>query len=183
MPLMEHLNPIDRIRRNIRLASLLILSLALLAVTGCGPNVIKGRPPFVSISSMSLDGSTLTTRFDIANQNGVAMNIDTAEISVMVRDTELIRYDSNEPLEVGANSTETVTTTGQPEDFTRTLLASLDNGQLDSLSIDVSGRVHTPEDGFLRFEQNGYLYRVPGRPGQFRSAVTQSKGLVRDEPR
>ena len=43
--------------------------------------------------------------------------------------------------------------------------------------------MHTLEDGNLRFEQEGYLYRVPGRPGQFRSAVTQAKGLVRDKPR
>lgn len=169
--------------RHFRLVSLLSLCVALLTTAGCGPQVIEGRPPFVSISGMNLDGNTLTTRFDIANQNGVAMNIDAAEITVKVRDTELLRYTSTDALEITANSTETVTTTSEPESFTVTLLNSLDDGQLDSLSIDISGRVHTPEDGYLRFEQNGYLYRVPGRPGQFRSAVTQSKGLVREEPR
>jgi hypothetical protein len=41
--------------------------------------------------------------------------------------------------------------------------------------------VHTVEDGNLRFSQKGYLYPVPGRPGQFRSTVTQAQGLQRDD--
>ena len=180
---METLNRTGRNRRLLRFVSLLLAVAAALAAAACGPKVIKGRPPFVSISAMNLDGGELVTRFDIANNNGVAMNIDTAEITVSVRDSELTRYESREPLLVGANSTEAVTARLEPEDFTLTLLRSLDSGELDSLSIAIAGRVHTLEDGNLRFEQEGYLYRVPGRPGQFRSAVTQAKGLVRDEPR
>lgn len=183
MPLMQQLKFAGVCRRHTRLALITLLTLTLAAAAGCGPQVIEGRPPFVGISGMSLEDGTLTTRFDIANQNGVAMNIDGMEINVNVRDTKLLRHTSADPLEVGANSTETVTASGKPEEFTLTLLTSLDSGQLDSLSISVSGRVHTAEDGYLRFEQSGYLYRVPGRPGQFRSAVTQSKGLVREDPR
>lgn len=169
--------------RFIRLATLLLLSLTLVAGTACGPPVIKGRPPFVSISSMNLDGNMLSTGFDIANQNGVAMSVDQLEISVTVRGSELVRLDSQESLEVDANSTETVSTRFEPDDFTKTLLSSLENGQLESLSIDLEGRAHTLEDGYLRFEQKGFLYTVPGRPGHFRSAFTQAKGLVREEPR
>lgn len=180
---METLNRAGRNHRLFRFVSLILAAAAALAVVSCGPKVIEGRPPFVSISAMNLDGGELVTRFDVANNNGVAMNIDAAEIKVSVRDSELTRYESREKLLIGANSTEAVTARLEPDDFTLTLLKSLDGGQLDSLSISIAGRVHTLEDDYLRFEQEGYLYRVPGRPGQFRSAVTQAKGLVREDPR
>jgi LEA14-like dessication related protein len=166
-----------------RLAALFLLLAFVLAGTGCGPKVIKDRPPFVSISSMSMEGGMLATTFDIANQNGVSLEVDSTEIKVNVRDTELVRYDSQEKFTIGANSTEKITARLELADFTQTLLLSLDSGELDSLSIDLTGQVHTNKEGNLRFEQKGYLYRVPGRPGQFRSAVTQAKELVRDEPR
>lgn len=180
---METLNRAGRNRRLLRFIFVLLAVTAALACVSCGSKLIKGRPPFVSVSAMNLDGGDLVTRFDIANQNGVAMNIEATEITVSVRDSELTRYDSREPLEIDANSAEAVTARLEPDDFTLTLLRSLDSGELDSLSIAIVGRVHTLEDGFLRFDQEGYLYRVPGRPGQFRSAVTQAKGLVREDPR
>lgn len=166
-----------------RLLVTLLVGVAILAGASCGPKVIKGRPPFVSISSMQLVDDTLTATFDMSNQNGVEMNIDLVEIEVSVTTTELTRYDSQASLLIGANSTEEVSVAKTPDDFTRKLLVSLDNGQLDSLSFDLGGRVHTAEDGNLRFEQKGFLYPVPGRPGQYRAAVTQAKGLVRDKPR
>ena len=42
-------------------------------------------------------------------------------------------------------------------------------------------RARYAEDGYLAFAHKGHLYPVPGRPNQFRSAVTQAKGLTRDE--
>ena len=169
--------------RALRLGTLLVVSLAVLASAACGPKVIKDRPPFVSISAMNLEGESLSTTFDIANQNGVPLEINSTEITVNVNTSELTRYESRETLLIDANSTEKIATRHAPDDFTRKLLVSLDSGELDSLSIDLSGRVRTVDSGTLRFEQKGYLYRVPGRPGQFRSAVTQADELVREEPR
>ncbi len=180
MSLMEFLN---RSGKPVRVAALLLAVLAMLAGTGCGPDVIKGRPPFVSISDMNLAGDVLSANFDISNQNGVAMNINAIGISVSVASSELIRYDSNESLPIDANSTEEISVRTAPDDFTRKLLTSLDNGSLDSLSFDLEGRANTVEDGILRFEYKGYLYPVPGRPGNYRAAVTQAKGLVREDPR
>jgi hypothetical protein len=180
---MELLNHSTKRNRAVRAAATILLSLAMLAGTACGPKVIKGRPPFVSISGMSLSGDSLSTSFDISNQNGVEMNIDSIGIEVNVKTTELIRYDSDSSLLVGANSTEEVSVEKTPDDFTRKLLSSLDKGELNSLSFDLQGRAQTVEDGTLRFEYTGYLYPVPGRPGHYRAAVTQAKGLVREKPR
>jgi hypothetical protein len=176
---MERLKPFESLRGRAPAAAL--LALALVAATACGPQVIKGRPPFITIAAMSLVDDTLTAEFDIANQNGVPMVIDSIDITVTVGDAQLTRYNDAFSLEIGANSTEDVLVEEMPDDFTRTLLTSLRNGTLDSLNFDLAGRVHTAENDYLRFEHTGYLYPVPGKPGHFRSAVTQSKGLRRDD--
>lgn len=160
-------------------AALLILCCFLLA--GCGPQVIKGRPPFVNISAMSLIDGTLATEFDISNQNGVPMSIDNVDITVRVGESVLAGLNQPVDLVIDANSTEGTRSEQQADDFSQTLLASLQSGELKSLSFDLEGRVHTAEDGFLKFEQNGYLYPVPGKPGYFRSAVTQASQLKRED--
>lgn len=149
-------------------------------MAGCGPTVIKGRPPFISISGMSLVDDQLSAVFDISNHNGVPMSITSIDITVTVRDAEITRYNKSFELVIDTNSTEEVSVDKMPEDFTRTLLVSLDRGELNSLPFDLKGRVNTIEDGFLNFENTGYLYPVPGKPGHYRSAVTQSKGLRRE---
>lgn len=150
-------------------------------LAACGPQVIKGRPPFITISGMNLTQAALVTEFDISNQNGVPMSIDSADIAVRVGESELIRYQQPIDLLIDANSTEEVRSEQQPDDFTTTLLNSLQSGELKSLAFDLTGQVHTEEDGFMEFEQTGYLYTVPGKPGHFRSAVTQASMLKRKD--
>ena len=179
---MERLNRTGIRNRRIRLLSVLLLAGVTLAATGCGPKVIKGRPPLISISGMSLSGDRLTTVFDISNQNGIPMTINSTVIEVRVETTELTRYEARDKLLIDANSTEEVRESHGVDSFTRTVLASLDSGELKSLSFDLEGRVNTAEDGILRSELKGYLYPVPGKPGHFRAAVTQAKGLVRENP-
>lgn len=147
----------------------------------CGSNIIKGRPPFISISSMSLIDDRLSADFDISNQNGVPMTISMIDITVTVNDVELTRENRAFELEIGANSAEEVSVEELPDEFTRELLESLANKEVKSLPFDLEGRVQTVEDGYLAFSHKGHLYPVPGKPGYFRSAVTRSKGLRREE--
>lgn len=182
MSLME---PLMRKELRDRLPYFLLLPgivLSLLLTASCTPQVITGRAPFVGVSQMELDAQELTVRFDLSNENGVAMNIETMNIRIMVRDTVLLEHSSGERLLIDANSAESVTVESKPDDFTRTLLESLSNGTLDSLSITISGDVDTLDEGSLEFDEEGYMYRVPGRPGQFRAAVTRTEKLVRDNP-
>lgn len=177
---MERLNPALPLRRYL-LTGLLAMA-ALLVATACGPKVIKGRPPFISISSMNLVGETLTVEFDISNQNGVAMNITSIDIAVTMGASELIRYGSTAPLEIDANSTEELRAVKPADTFTRNVLGSLESGELNSVAFDLEGQVRTVEEGKLKSEHTGYLYPVPGKPGHFRAAVTRAKGLVREDP-
>jgi hypothetical protein len=145
----------------------------------CGPQVIEGRPPFIAISSMNLAGETLSTDFRISNQNEVAMDIESIDIAVTVDSVELARADRTLPLSIDANSAEEVQVEQSPLPAARDLLTSLDNRSVKSLPFDLRGSVLTQTDGVLRFEQKGHLYPVPGKPGYFRSAVTQAEELRR----
>ena len=167
--------------RNSLPASLAVLLLAGAVCTACGPQVIKGRPPFVSISAMNLSESQLATQYRIDNQNGVAMTIDAIEVSVTVEDMQLTRDNRELRLLIDANSAEEYRVEETPAADVRRALASLEGGEVSSLPFQLSGRVRTQEDGYLRFEQKGHLYPVPGRPGSFRSAVTQAQQLRRDD--
>ena len=151
-------------------------------LAGCGPQVIEGRPPFVSISSMALESGELSADFDIRNENEVQMTIHAVEVTVTVENSTLVTHRDNINLEVGASSAERVHVDHLPDEFTRDLLESLQSGETKSLAFDVSGTVKTAEDGDLDFAHKGYLYPMPGRPGEFRAAVTQAEGLTRDEP-
>mgnify|MGYP001825072880 FL=1 len=157
--------------------------LALLLIAGCiscGPQTITGRPPFISISEMSLVDDRLAAEFNLSNQNEVEMSIQMIDITVTVNEVELTRENRDFDLVIDANSTEKVRVEELPDEFTSDLLASLSEGEVKSLPFDLNGRVNTLEDGVLRFEHRGHLYPVPGKPGYFRSAVTQAKGLTRE---
>lgn len=174
---------IRKLTRSSRRTWVLLFFIAISAAvaTSCSSNIIKGRPPFVSISSMSLIGERLNADFDIRNQNGVPMNISMIDIRVTVNGVEMTRENREFQLQIGANSAEQVSVESLPGKSTRELLQSLENKEVNSLPFDLEGRVRTVNDGYLAFSHKGYLYPVPGKPGYYRSAVTRAKGLRREE--
>ena len=159
----------------------LTLVVLVFGVASCGSSVIEGRPPFIGISAMQLADGKLSADFRISNQNDVAMTIQAIDITITIDDVELVRENRDLQLTIDANSAEEVLVEELPEDFTRDLLQSLERGAVNSLPFSLRGRVRTLEDGYLRFEQKGHLYPVPGKPGYFRSAVTQAQELRREE--
>ena len=164
-----------------RVAGPLLLCILSLVVASCGPEVIEGRPPFIGISGMQLVEDTLSADFRIANQNGVPMSIEALELTVTVDGAELTGENRELQLVIDANSSEEIHVREVPRQFTRDLLASLESHEIKSVAFDLQGRVLTLEDGYLRFEQKGHLYPVPGKPGFFRSAVTQAENLHRED--
>jgi len=162
----------------IRLLCLLLMAACCIS---CGPEVIRGRPPFINISSMSLVDDKLSAEFDISNENGVPMTIDRIDITVRVNEVVLASKKGKYDLVIGTNSTEAVRVEELPDENRQALLASLENGDVKSLPFDLKGSVHTVEDGDLYFAYKGHLYPVPGKPGYFRSAVTQAQGLHREK--
>ena len=166
----------------VRNRSSMWLLLIILACSACGSNIIHGRPPFISISKLSLQGDHLWVDFNISNPNGEAMNIDRIEITVRVEEADLTRYNEDLNLTIGANSTEVIEVEQFPDALVQDLLVSLMDFEVPNLPFRLEGRVHTEEDGFLRFKHKGHLYPVPGKPGRFRSATIQSSRIRQDDP-
>jgi len=169
-------------KKTARISPFVLLLLIILACTACGPTIIHGRPPFISISELSLLGEQLSAGFSISNPNGEAMIINGIEISVRVEEAELTRYNEDFKLTIDANSTEVIEVEQFPDAFVQDLLISLKDGEVPSLPFRLEGRVHTEGDGILRFKHKGHLYPVPGRPGHFRSATTHSSRIRQDDP-
>jgi len=130
---------------------------------------------------MSLQESVLVVDFRVSNQNGVPMTIQAYELKVVVEGEDLVNERREHALVIDANSAEPLLLTRSVDGGIRELLAELESGDRKSLPFELSGRVQTLEDGYLRFEQTGHFYTVPGKPGHFRSAVTQAQQLRRDE--
>jgi len=153
------------------------MSLLFATSVSCGPQVIEDRPPFIGISGMTLAEGRLFTDFRIANQNDEAMNIEAIDISVTVEGVALAREDRAIQLAIDANSAEELRVEEPFGPAAGKLLAALESGEIMSLPFSLEGSVLTQESGRLRFEQKGHLYPVPGKPGTFRSAVTQAGEL------
>lgn len=152
---------------------LLLSCLAL--CTACGSQQIKGQSPFVGISSMSVEENTLSTIFDIHNINDVELDIDAIDITIRGHDIELVHYVKDINLKADPNTTEEATLEAAAGSDARHLLTQLEGGEISSLPFTLEGRIHTQKDGYLSFKQEGHLYPVPGRPGQFRSASSSTR--------
>lgn len=154
--------------------SLLVLILISLCVA-CGPRQVKGKAPVVSIASLSVADEKLGASFNIHNINDVPMDIEQIEITIRIRDVELTRHVSALALSIDPNTTEDVVVEKVPEEFEQKLLEDLEKGDTGNLPFFLEGTIRTTEEGNVPFRYEGYLYPVPGRPGQYRSASSRTR--------
>lgn len=153
------------------------LQLSVLALcVGCGSShQVKGESPFIRISSMSILENSLSAEFNIQNINDVEMKIDAVDIKILGENVELVHYLDDLNLTVDPNATEEISLQELPNSSATQLLNELESGRISSLPFSLEGRVHTQQDGYLPFKNEGHLYPVPGKPGQFRSASSRSR--------
>lgn len=154
---------------------LLLILLIISVCAACGPRQVKGKAPVVSISSMNVIGETLTATFNIRNINDVAMDLDRMNVTIRVQDKELTRHVASLALSIDPNTTEEIAVQKLPDEFARELLAGLDQGEVANLPFFLDGQLHTQQDGNVPFRYEGYLYPVPGKPGQYRSASSRTR--------
>ena len=145
-----------------------LLVIVTLSVTACGDHLIRGVSPVVRINELSHDGKNLTLQLSLRNRNGVEMEVQQLDFVLNVEDEKLFSYKGPAETKVAANGTETWKVELPESESTQAKLNSLESGEIKSLPYSFSGMVTSLEAGDLKFEHEGYLYPVPGRPGQFR---------------
>lgn len=152
----------------------LLLAFVCLALTACGGGLVRGEPPLVGISSISTQPETIGARVDFYNPNSVDIRIETIELAMTLGDTELGTQQEQPGLSLHPNGTEEIIFDFPANEQAGEQLADLENRVINSVPYSVSGRVISSDGYNEQFSQDGYLYPIPGRPGEFRGAGPQS---------
>ncbi len=160
MKLLKHLH-----NKNLGIA---LLAMAILLSSACGNKLIRGASPMVRMAELSHKDNTISLQISMRNLNGVDLDVLTADMTILTEDGELFSYRGNVNINIAANGTESWSVDVVESESTKQLLDQLEQGEIKSLPYSLKGSVTSREDGLLRFEYEGHIYPLPGRPGHFR---------------
>lgn len=147
-----------------------LLIIAVFLCTACGTQIIRGASPIVRMTELSHQDNNIILQLNMRNLNGVDLDIQSIDFSLSVNDTkdELFVYSGPVDTNIVANGTETWTVEAIESTASRELLDSLEKGEIKSLPYVLKGSIISVADGKLRFEYEGHIYPLPGKPGHFR---------------
>lgn len=153
---------------NKRFLGLALLLLVAALTTACGNKLIRGASPMVYMTELSHRDDKIMLQLGIRNLNGVEFDLLSIDFRVSVENDDLLAYQGPVDITIAANGTETWSVEIDEQPSTRALLESLEQGEIKSLPYVLRGSVISREDGSLRFENEGHIYPLPGKPGYFR---------------
>lgn len=142
--------------------------LVLVLCAACGTKIVRGASPMVRMTELSHQDNKLTLQISMRNLNGVDMDVQTIDLSLLANDDLLFSYRGPVDTNIVANGTETWSVEVEESENSKVLLDKLQNGEVRSLPYSLEGSVSTRADGNLSFEYEGHIYPLPGRPGYFR---------------
>jgi len=147
----------------------LLLSIVLLCAS-CGSNIVRGESPVIRITELSHGDDNIELQLSMRNLNGVDLNVQSIDFRLTVDDNkeELIVYSGPVAINITANGIESWSVEAAESEAGKSLLDKLENGELMSLPYQLKGSIGSKDDGTMRFEYDGHLYPLPGRPGHFR---------------
>ena len=147
-----------------------LLLVSVLLCTACGTKIIRGASPLVRMTELSHQDDNINLQLSMRNLNGVDLDIRSIDFRLTVNEDEdeLFVYDGPVETNIVANGTETWSVDVVESEASRILLNSLENGDIKSLPYALKGSVTSKNDGKLRFEHEGHIYPLPGKPGYFR---------------
>jgi len=158
-----------RIERGIRSRVPVIAVLAVCTLlSGCGGHSVKNQAPFVQVTSWQLDGTDLQASLRLRNLNDEPLEVARLTLDAVVQDVPLARYAEARTIQVAANGFESLDLQLTASRAGAALLAELQNGDYPSLPYSLKGSVETADGKTFRFERDGHVYTVPGKPGHFR---------------
>ena len=124
----------------------------------------------VRITELSHQDNMINLQVNMRNINGVDLDIQSIDFRLSVNDSEdeLFAYQGPVDTNIVANGTESWSVDVEESAATRELLDKLESGDIKSLPYALKGSVISTGDGTLRFEYEGHIYPLPGKPGHFR---------------
>ena len=122
----------------------------------------------VRLSELSHQDDAISVQLNIRNLNDDPLDLTGIDFKLVAEETELLVYKGPAEANIAPNGTETWSIQLAESEAGRTLLDSLQSGEVKSLPYTLNGVISTVDTGSLRFEHEGHLYPLPGRPGHFR---------------
>jgi len=153
---------------NTKQLGFVLIVLVIMFTIGCGANIIRGASPMVRMNELSHQDKTIRVELSMRNLNGIELNIQNIDFNLSVDDSELFSYQGPAKTNIVANGTETWSVEVEESQASLELLNTLQNGEVMSLPYSLKGKIQSPDDGSLRFEHEGHIYPLPGKPGHFR---------------
>lgn len=155
---------------HIKYLAISLLIIMVFLCTACGTQVVRGASPLVRMTELSHQDNNINLELSMRNLNGVDLGIQSIDFSLTVNDTQddLFVYSGPVDTNITANGTETWRVEVIESDASRELLESLENGEIMSLPYALKGSITSVDEGKLRFEHEGHIYPLPGKPGYFR---------------
>jgi hypothetical protein len=147
-----------------------LLVLSFLLCAACGTKIVRGASPMVRMTELSHQGNNINLQLIMRNLNGVDLDIQSIDFRLTVNEDEKDLFVYNGPVDtkIIANGTESWSVEVEESEASRDLLDSLENGDIKSLPYALKGSVISKDEGTLRFEHEGHIYPLPGKPGHFR---------------
>ena len=147
-----------------------LLAFSLLLSAACGAKIVRGASPMVRMTELSHQDTDITLQLSMRNLNGIDLDIQSIDFQLTVNEDEKDLFVYNGPVDtkIIANGTETWSVEVEESEASRDLLDSLENGDIKSLPYALKGSVISKDEGTLRFEHEGHIYPLPGKPGHFR---------------
>jgi hypothetical protein len=145
-----------------------LLLLLLMMTTSCGAKTIRGAAPMVRMTELSHQDNTIALQLSLRNLNGVPLDILKIDFSLSIDGNGAVVYQGPVDTTIAANGTEAWPVEVKESQSIREVLDKLQNGDVNSLPYVLKGSITSKEDGTLRFEYEGHIYPLPGRPGHFR---------------
>ena len=145
----------------------LLICAALLAACG-GTKRVRGEAPFVDITSWSIDGQELSAALRVRNVNDEALPVSGIQLDIDLDGESLVSHLETTDIEVAANGSERVDLVMTATEAGTALLSELQGGERQSLPYHFEGWVQETDGKKMRYQRDGHIYTVPGRPGQFR---------------
>jgi len=122
----------------------------------------------VRMTELSHEENKIALQLSMRNLNGATLDILAIDFSLSVDGKKMIDFQGPVDFAIAANGTESWPVEAEESQSSRELLDSLQNGAIKSLPYALTGTITSKEDGNLRFEYEGHIYPLPGRPGHFR---------------
>lgn len=153
---------------SLRGAAIVSVMMTALSLSACASKGVRGLEPFLTMNNLVLDGSEVVLDLGVRNVNSVPINMAHIEFSFDLGETGLAVYNAASNAQVFANGTENLRFRMPATEAGRARLTALQEGELKNIQFRLEGQITDLEGLQLKILREGYLYPVPGRPGQFR---------------